>query len=120
MHIFAKCLVMCAGSRLSSNNHLLRCLAFNYVLGCYEQKAEQARWTTLNLFHSDLQPRESNKESEDRLNEKMVNLLVKTRHGEHSFNILLHHSGPLADVDAIKELPDVLLSDCGGLLDQSR
>lgn len=50
----------------------------------------------------------------------MLNLLVKIGHDEHLFDILLHHSGPLADVDAVQELPDVLLSDRGGLLDQSR
>lgn len=39
---------------------------------------------------------------------------------EHLFNILLHYSGLLADIDAVQELPDVLLPDPGGLLDQGR
>lgn len=54
---------------------------------------------------------------EDRLIGKVGSLLVITGHGELLFDILLHHSGPLADVDAVQELPDVLLSDRGGLLD---
>ena len=49
----------------------------------------------------------------------MVILLV-VREQEHLFSIGLHHSGSLADVDAVQELPDVLLSDRGGLLDQGR
>lgn len=52
--------------------------------------------------------------------EKLGVLLVITGHGEILFGILLDHSGLLADVDAVQELPDVLLSDRGGLLDQSR
>lgn len=52
--------------------------------------------------------------------EKFVALLVITGHGEQLLGILLHHSGLLADVDAVQELSDVLLSDRGGLLDQGR
>ena len=48
---------------------------------------------------------------------KVGSLLVINGHGEHLFDILLHHSGLLADVDAVQELPDVLFSDRGGLLD---
>lgn len=33
--------------------------------------------------------------------------------------LLFHHCSLLADIDAIQELPDVLLSHSGGLLDQS-
>lgn len=42
------------------------------------------------------------------------------RIGEYLFSILLHHGGLLADINAIQELSDVFLSDCGGLLDQRR
>ncbi len=52
--------------------------------------------------------------------EKLVILLVITGHGEHLFNSLLNHSGLFADIDAVQEFPDVLLSDRGGLLDQGR
>lgn len=52
--------------------------------------------------------------------EKGVVLLVIREHGEHLFSLRLHHGGLLTDVDAVQELPDVLLSDLGGLLDQGR
>ena len=44
-------------------------------------------------------------------------LFVKTGH-LLVFNF--NNSGLLADINAIKELPDVLLPDRGGLLDQGR
>lgn len=50
----------------------------------------------------------------------MEKLVVFIGHGEDLFDILLHHSGLLANIDAVQELPDVLLSDRGGLLDQGR
>lgn len=50
--------------------------------------------------------------------EKLHVLFFFREHGEHLFGIWLHHSGLLTDVDAVEKLPDVLLSDCGGLLDQ--
>lgn len=51
--------------------------------------------------------------------EKLVILLVIAGHG-HLFNFLLHHGGLLTDIDTIQELPDVLLPDPGGLLNQGR
>lgn len=52
--------------------------------------------------------------------EKSDVLFVIREHNEHLFGVWLHHSGLLTDIDAIQKLPDVLLSDCGGLLDQGR
>ena len=52
--------------------------------------------------------------------EKLVVLLVKSGHDEQLFDILLHHTGFFSDINAVQELPDVLLSDRGGLLDQRR
>lgn len=48
----------------------------------------------------------------------MFALLVITGKVDILFNILLHHGGFLADINAVQELSDVLLSDGGGLLDQ--
>lgn len=52
--------------------------------------------------------------------EKETDVLFSREQCEHLFGIWLHHSGFLADIDAVQKLPDVLLSDCGGLLDQCR
>lgn len=57
--------------------------------------------------------------SGDLLSWKKVILLVIAE-SEHLFTGWLLHSGPFAHIDAIQELSDVLLSHCGGLLDQSR
>lgn len=60
--------------------------------------------------------RSSQRKDKDGELEKLIVLLVITGHGEGSFSILLLLSGPLTDVDAVQELPDVL-SDRGGPLE---